>query len=206
MDKVLVVGTGGLARELTSWLSAHFDIVGYSSRDPSEHGRFDLPGALFSDEVSPKSVGADSAFLAIGTPLDRERLYEKYSNLGFVFPTFFHPSSVISTRARFGEGVVVSPNCVISPNVTVGKFVYVNFSCGIGHDAVVGDFVQINPGAQLGGFAKIGNYALVGSGSTVLQEVSVGAGATVGAGSVVFGTVKDGATVIGNPAKRMPAA
>jgi len=44
---------------------------------------------------------------------------------------------------------------------------------------------------------------LIGSGSTVLQGVRVGCKVTIASGSVVFSRVADGATMLGNPAKRM---
>ena len=203
MKKILIIGTGGLAREFTSWCSNHFDIIGYSSINRSEHSQFNLPGKLYTDDINPQLIGTDLVFLAIASPPTKERIYKKFLNAGFRFPSLMHPSSTVSNLANVGEGVIVSPNCVISPNVTLGKLVTVNFCCGIGHDTTIGDFTQINPGAQLGGFSKIGSRVLIGSGSTILQGISIGADATVGSGSVVFGKVSKGVTVMGNPAKRM---
>lgn len=205
MKKIIIIGTGGLAREFTTWFSANLEIVGYWSTNDSEHAQYNLPGKLFIDEVTPESIDADMAVLAIGSPTVKEKMYGKFSSLGFNFPSFIHPTSVVADLVDISEGVVVSPNCVISHRVTLGKFAYVNFCCGIGHDAIIGDFTQINPGVQLGGFSRLGSRVLIGSGTTVLDRVDIGEGATVGSGSVVFGKVADGATVMGNPAKRMRA-
>jgi sugar O-acyltransferase (sialic acid O-acetyltransferase NeuD family) len=205
MEKVLIYGTGGLARELTSWCSDYFQIVGYSSTNMDEYEVFDLPGTLHSPDVTPSLAGTDLAIIAIGSPSVKAKLYNQLSHLGFKFPSFIHPTSTISQKAIIGEGVIVSPNCVVSPNVTLGKLVYINFCCSIGHDSIVGDFVQINPGSQLGGFSKIGDGVLIGSGSTILQGLTVGNDATVGSGSVVFSKVAANITVMGNPAKRMRA-
>lgn len=205
MKSILIIGTGGLAREFTSWSSEYFQIIGYSSTNLTEHSQFNLPGTLYSENVTPDSVGADLAVLAIGSPSVKVKIFDKFSKLGFKFPSFIHPSSVVSDLANISDGVIISPNCVISPNVTLKKLAYVNFGCGIGHDAIVGNFAQINPGVQLGGFTKIGECVLIGSGATVLQGISVGDGATIGIGSVVFSKVADRTTVMGNPAKRLRA-
>jgi sugar O-acyltransferase (sialic acid O-acetyltransferase NeuD family) len=205
MEKILIVGTGGLAREFSSWCSDYFQIAGYSSENTTEHEDFNLPGTLYSGDVTPDTAGTDLVFLAIGTPSVKAKIFKQFSNLGFKFPSFIHPSSIVSDKANIEEGVIISPNCVVSPNVTLNRLVYVNFSCGIGHDSVVGNYVQINPGAQLGGFSKIGNNVLIGSGSIILQGITVGNEATVGSGSVVLSRVAAGATVLGNPAKRMRA-
>ncbi len=47
--------------------------------------------------------------------------------------------------------------------------------------------------------------ASIGSGATILGGVRIGAGATVGAGAVVVGDVEAGSTVVGNPARPLPA-
>jgi acetyltransferase-like isoleucine patch superfamily enzyme len=47
--------------------------------------------------------------------------------------------------------------------------------------------------------------ASIGSGATILGGVRIGAGATVGAGAVVVDDVAVGATVVGNPARPLPA-
>ena len=205
MEKILIVGTGGLAREFSSWCSDYFQIVGYSSENITEHAEFNLPGIVHSGDVTPDEAGTDIVFVAIGTPSLKAKVYKQFSNLGFKFPSYIHPSSTVSDKANIGDGVIISPNCVVSPNVTLNRLVYVNFSCGIGHDTVVGNYVQINPGSQLGGFSKIGNSVLIGSGSIILQGITVGNEATVGSGSVVLSRVATGATVLGNPAKRMRA-
>lgn len=208
MKKIIVIGTGGLAREFTSFFSSYsepIEIVGFSSTNHSEHSSFNLPGVLFNGDVSPESVGTDEAVIAIGSPAVKKRISEKLKALGFKFPSFVHPSSVCSDEANLGEGVVVSPNCVISPNVILNPFSYINFSCGVGHDAIIGSYVQINPGAQLGGGSIIGDCCLIGSGSTVLQGVHIGANATIASGSVVFSRVSESATMMGNPAKRIRA-
>lgn len=208
MRHLLIIGTGGLAREFTSAFAGPSDpvrIVGYASTNHAEHGEFGLPGQLFKGEIAPERVGTDQVVIAIGNPAARRTIYDQLKPLGFTFPTFVHPSSVVSAQALLEEGVVVSPLCIVSPNVRLQALAYLNFSCGVGHDAAVGRFVQVNPGVQLGGHSVIGEGTLIGSGATVLQNVRIGSNATVASGSVVFSTVADAATVMGNPAKRMRA-
>lgn len=208
MKKILVIGTGGLAREFTSFFAGNsqaIEIVGFSSTNHGEHGEFNLPGILFKENVTPDIVGTDEAVIAIGSPVVKQKISEKLKAHGFKFPSLIHPSSVISEQVNFGEGVIVCPNCVISSNVFLRSFSYINFSCGIGHDSIVGSYVQINPGTQLGGSSVIGDGCLIGSGSTVLQGVQIGRNATIASGSVVFARVAEQATMMGNPAKRMRA-
>lgn len=205
MTRLLVVGTGGLAREFTSHFAGQVEIGGYSSRNPAEHATFRLPGAVHTNDVTPEIAGTDQVVVAIGAPAVRAMLFERFRRAGFSFPVVVHRTSVVSDRACLEEGVVISPQCVVSPGATVGALAYVNFSCGVGHDAAIGRFVQMNPGSQVGGAARIGDGALIGSGATVLQGIRIGAFAVVGSGSVVFHEVEERATVVGNPAKRLRA-
>jgi sugar O-acyltransferase (sialic acid O-acetyltransferase NeuD family) len=205
MENVIVIGTGGLAREFTSYFARQVNVVGYYSTNRQEHGEFSLPGTLFDEDVTPSLAGTKQAVIAIGSPIAKRNMFEKFRAAGFEFPSIFHSSSVVSEDAVIEQGVIISPACVISPNVKIGEFAYLNFSSGVGHDATIGKYVQINPGVQIGGRVAIGDDCLVGSGATVLPSVSIGAHATVASGSVVFARVAERATVMGNPAKRMRA-
>lgn len=205
MQKVVFIGSGGVAREVTSWAKFLVNIAGYATLDAAEHAKFALPGEPLSDDITPELAGTDLAVLAIGLPGVRRKLYERLTARGFRFVSLCHPSAVVADNVEIGEGSIICPLVNLSPNVVLGRLTYVNFCVGIGHDAVLGDFVQINPGVQIGGFAKIGAGVLVGSGATIREGVEVGDEARIGSGSVVLGRVRSDATVMGNPAKRLRA-
>lgn len=206
MTKVLIAGTGGFADEVACWAKGIFDIVGYIVSRESAGNGFERPGLRFTDEeVTPEKAETDCVLLAIGSSEIRKRLHFIYKNKGFRFPNLIHSTSTLFGAINLGEGIIIAPHCVISTNVRIGDMSYLNFQCGIGHDSIIGNYVQINPGAQLGGSSLIGDESLIGSGSTILQGIEVGSKVTVASGSVVFSKIPDGTTVIGNPAKRIPA-
>lgn len=203
LKEIIVIGTGGLAREVTEWVKDLFVINGYSGIDADEYGKYNLPGKLYSNDVTPEEAGTNYAVIAIGTPMVRAKVFTEFSCRGWVFPTILHPTATVATTAILEQGVMIAPNCVVGPSVFIGTCAYINFSVGIGHDAKIGKYVQINPGAQIGGFAKIGDLCLVGAGSTILNGIEVCEKAKVGVGSVCFGKVKKSSTVLGNPARRL---
>lgn len=205
MERVVFIGSGGVAREVTSWARDSVDIAGYVTLDAAEHARFGLPGQAFPDEITPELAGTDRAVMTIGLPMLRRKLDARLSAAGFRFVSLVHSSAIVAGNVSIGEGSIICPLVNISPDVRLGRLTYVNFCVGIGHDAVLGDYVQVNPGVQIGGFAQIDAGVLVGSGATIREGVRIGEDARVGSGSVVLGRVREGATVMGNPAKRMRA-
>ena len=202
MQRVLIIGSGGLARDFLSWFGTTVEVVGFVTRNLEDHARYQLPGSVFLDGAGPAEVDADAAVLAIGTPTLKQRLANELQELGFSFPTFVHPSAVIAPTAQLGRGVIICPQCVVSPDVVMGDFSYLNYSSGVGHNTVVGAFTQINPGAQIGGNCTIGEAALIGSGSVILHERTIGERAVIASGAAIFGRVAAGVTMMGNPASR----
>jgi len=75
----------------------------------------------------------------------------------------------------------------------------------VDHDNIVGDGVSIGPGAHTAGRVTIRDGAFIGLGALIINGVTVGRRATVGAGAVVVRDVPEGATVVGNPARVLPA-
>lgn len=203
MKKIVIIGTGGLAREFTKFFSYHLEIAGYLSLDSKEHKEFKLPGKYFSDEKNIEKIGTKLAVIAIESPKIKRKLHERMKQYGYVFPNFIHPSSIVTSNFEKDQGLIISPFCCVGPNVKFGLQNYINFSCGIGHDTEIGNFVQMNTSVQVGGSSKFGDDILIGSGSTIRQGLRIGNRSIIGLGSVVMNEIKEDTTVLGNPAKTL---
>ena len=201
---IVVIGTGGLAREFASFFAKEVNIVGFSSTNTNEFEEFSLSGKFFGSNITPDIVGTNYAVLAIGSPNAKRAVSEKLKTFGFEFPNLVHSSAVSATNLVdcSSEGVIISPNCVIGSNVDFANHVYLNFMVGVGHDTKFESYVQVNPGVQIGGAVSVEEGVLIGSGSTIRQGLKIRKASTIGSGSVVLSTVREGITVLGNPAKR----
>jgi serine O-acetyltransferase len=120
-----------------------------------------------------------------------------------------HPwlARLLSQVARLLTGVE------IHPAAEVGSRLFIDHGMGVvvGETAQVGDDVVLYHGVTLGGTSMerrkrhptLGDGVVVGANATLLGPITVGDGAKVGAGAVVTKDVPAGATVAGNPAKRV---
>jgi maltose O-acetyltransferase len=116
-------------------------------------------------------------------------------------------------------------HCAYGFNIVLGDRVFLNAGCTIldtaevriGKSSLLGPNVQIycaehhkdaalrSAGLEIARPVEIGERCWIGGGATILAGVTIGDGAIVGAGSVVTKSVRAGATVVGNPARPVPA-
>jgi maltose O-acetyltransferase len=127
--------------------------------------------------------------------------------------------------AAVGEGAVIRPpfHCDYGFNIRIGSNVFLNFNCVILDvvEVVIGDGTQIGPAVQIysadhprdpsqrrqglefGRPVHIGRNVWIGGGAIILPGIIIGDNAIIGAGSVVTHDVEEGATVVGNPARKI---
>ena len=202
--KVIIVGTGGLAREFTEYFAHQITIVGFLTNNPNEHKKFDLPGRVFPSEITSKNTNCKNLVIAIGNPKLKRHLHKKFKERGFLFPKFIHEDSIVSESVSIKEGVVISPKTIVGPNVNIGEIVYINYQVGIGHDTNIGAYTQINPGSQLGGCTVVKGDSLIGSNSTLLQNTFIERKITIGSGSIVLGKKSKEGTISPPFSKYLP--
>jgi sugar O-acyltransferase (sialic acid O-acetyltransferase NeuD family) len=147
-----------------------------------------------------------SAFIAIGLPVVREKVYQKFSKPTVSWPSLVHPSVVYDVRddrVRLGEGTIIFPRSTLTTNIRIGKHVHVNVGCSISHDALIGNFCTISPGVHLAGNVRLAERVFIGIGAVLLENVNVCADVIIGAGAVVLGDIVEPGTYVGIPAKQI---
>ena len=149
-------------------------------------------------KVLHDAAGLSPMIVSIGLNQIRKKIVE---GLTCEFGTAIHPSAIVSSSARIGEGTVVMAGAVINADVVIGKHCIVNTGASIDHDCSLGDYVHIAPKCAVSGGVTIGEGTWVGVGSCVKQCLKIGSWNMIGAGSVVVKDLPDGIVAYGNPCK-----
>lgn len=209
MKTVYIVGAGGFGRELLGWARQHPDcgkewkIAGFLDDRIDALERFPGDRKVVSAirDFSPDEN--DRLLVALGNPKIKNTVVRSLLSRGAKFLTFVHPSAILGENVVLGEGVVICPRCVLTSDIVVGEFAMYNVASTSGHDVHVGAFCTLSGQCELTGGVILEEGVFLGCHALVIPGKRVGAWATVGAGSVVINDVKPGATVFGNPAKKI---
>lgn len=207
--RLLIVGAGGLGREIHSWAEDIVDfgndwyLGGFLDEDKNALQSFDVDLPILGSPDKYQPTNRDVFTCAIGDPKSRLRVSRSLRDRGAQFVDLIHPSAVIGKRVRFGTGFVACPQVCVTCDVTLGDFVLLNVSASVGHDAVLGDGCTLSGHCDVTGNAQLGEGVTMGSHSCVLPGVKVGDYARIGGGSVVLRKVPAYTTVLGIPAKKL---
>lgn len=210
MIKLVIVGTGGFAREvhqLVEDINAQmpaFDFVGFLDEDVSRHGT-EVHGFPVLGGIAWLGQSANStvkAAVAIGNPASKRRVIEAIARVtASPLATLIHPRAWVGNRVSIGAGSIVCAGALITTDIQVGRAVIVNIGTTIGHDAVLEDFVTVAPTVNISGAVLVGEGVDLGTGATIIQGKHIGAWSVVGAGAVVVRDIEANVTAVGAPAK-----
>ena len=110
-------------------------------------------------------------------------------------------------KIRIGNHVDLGARVIIergfNSETVIGNNSKIDSDVNIGHDVILKENVKITCGACLAGRVVVCEGAYIGMNATVRQRIIIGSKATVGMGASVLMNVRDGETVVGNPAKKM---
>lgn len=141
--------------------------------------------------------------IGIGSNGIREKIDRLFENRPIPWATLVHPSAVLGTGVRLGEGTVVMANAVINPFASVGRHCIINTAAVVEHDNRIEDYVHISPGAILAGTVRVGESTHIGAGAVIRNNLNIERQCTVGAGTVVVKDIIEPGTYVGVPAKKM---
>lgn len=208
-NPVLIFGAGNLGLTALDLFQRNNVVVyGLLDDDKNLHGtEFGDVSVLgeTDDDGFLKFVGQKcEAFVAIADGRVRKRLVKMLNERRKVQPVnAIHDTAVVSAMAALGHGNLIAACAVVNPYAEVGSHCIVQAGTIIESRAKVGDYVHLGTGCLINSGTVVEEGVFIGTGATIIAGVTIGKGARVGAGSVVVESVEAGATVFGNPAKKL---
>ena len=208
MKKLIIIGTGGFAREVvfhaqnSLGFKTEWDLKGFLDGDvklpEEEYKKLKLP--LLGD-VKNYEIEKDDVFIcAIADPKVRERLTKIIEDKGGEFMTLIHRTALVSPDAKIGHGCIITAFALIMPDSFVGNHVIFNCRAGNSHDSRVGDFCSFMGNSGIMGNVTVGHRVYFAGGAKALPHAVIEDDAYVGVDSTVFKRVKRGRKVFGVPA------
>ena len=204
--KVVIVGAGGMGREIFNWLQdcePKLTVIGFIDDNLHALDGFNYEPCIISkikDYIPDKNI---YHVVAIMNPMTKKNIVSHLKAAGSEFYRFIHPTAIVGKNVQLGEGVVITPGCILTCDIRVGDFVFLNTQTTLGHDVKIGNFTSINGKVEISGYVEIGSEVLIGSRVVVLPKKRIASKAVVGVGSVVVANINKPITVFGNPAKRI---
>ncbi len=213
MKNLIIVGAGGFGREVYGYAQdmpecgREWQLKGFLDDNPQAlEGVDDIRHPILSPIREYHPTSDDLFANGIGQPGIRKELVNIVLSKGAVFTNLIHPSVYIGRNVKMGTGCVLAPNVVLTADALIGDHVCLNVGTCIGHDARLGNYIQTSNLCDITGYVSIKEGVSMGSRSTILPSLTVGEWAKVGPGSIVVNNVDPHTTVMGNPAKRLPAS
>lgn len=203
--KVVILGASGHAVSVISMAleAGQIEIVGCLGGTGTQ--RTDILGVpvLGGDDLLEKLYedGIRHAFVAIGENKIRRKLYEKCSEIGYLFPNIISSHAVVSRYAELGAGNCVMAGAVVNAGTVVGNQCILNTNSSIDHDCAIGDYVHVAPGVAVSGSTRIGTGAHIGTGASVIDGLSIADWSYIGAGAAVVKNIETRGLYVGVPAR-----
>lgn len=208
MKQLIIVGTGSLSKIIHD--------LALESSDNNRQWR--IKGFLAvneegaqPDNLYPPMVGllnayfpkSDDVFVcALTQQHEKRQAVELIEKKGGRFINLIHKHANINRTSRLGKGITVGAHTTISVHTVIEDHVTIQDHCHIGHDSTIKPFCNLYVGVLLSGKNLVEESVSLFTGSVVYPNIKIKKNATVGAGSVVMRHVKEGTTVLGNPAKK----
>jgi len=210
--ELLVVGTGGLAKEMAQLArqidpnAIRWSRVSYVAQSGVELGKRLPYGTVdYCDDDLPGINQRRDVVIGIGDPVPRSRIGLRLEDhQSFEFPNLIHPAvSIDDAHVKLGVGNAFCKGVVITCDIVIGDFNLFNWNVTIGHDCAIGSYNVINPGSNVSGNVAIGDACLLGTGTQILEHRTIASNSIIGAGSLVRASITDAGTYVGVPARRI---
>lgn len=204
MKKIIIIGTGGFAREILFLLDemGKFEqVAGFM--EPDEIWNTSWQNKMLMDKpvfpMSSQNSSKNAFVIGIGDPIIRKKVTTQLDT-NADFPVLIHPNAAVSRWVEIDKGAIITAGCVVTTQIILGAHAHLNLCTTIGHDCRINDFFTTAPGVNISGNCNIDSQVYFGTGSATRQGINICANVTIGMGAMVVKDIVEPGVYIGIPA------
>ena len=208
MKHLIIIGAGGMGRTMYDMAresigyGTPYDIRGFIDDNIAALDNFDNYPPLIAP-IQGYQPDENEVFICSIGGSARKKCMEEIISKGGQFLTMIHSTARIGTNVQIGEGSIVGAYTTIGADAKVGKYNLIQSYTVIGHDSIIGNWNRIDTHVTLVGGTIVQDGADIHTSAMISHNVTIENHSRVAACSFVIRRVKEGTTVIGNPAKKL---
>lgn len=186
MEKLLIVGAGGLGRMVLEIASKKYNCCFID--DGFDYG-YKVCGTEVVGKVKDLKnlrVRFENLVVAIGNNKIRESIALTAKELNYNTPSIISSHAYVSRFCNIGEGSIVFPYVCIQNGAKVGNFVVISSLVEIHHDCELGNYILVYPNSTIRTFAKIGDKVKIGSNVSIGNNIIIQDNEEIYDGSIVI--------------------
>lgn len=203
---VIIIGAGDHAKVLLDiLLEQNVTVIGLTDKSISK-GTCIYGVPVIGDDSEILKYKTDEIELvngigSVGNTSIRQKVFSSLKEKGYFFRSVIHKASIVSKRAKLGEGVQLLAGAIVNIEAEIDDNTIINTKASIDHGCVIGKHCHIAPGCSFSGCVRIGDCTHIGTGTSIIQGINIGKNVLIGAGSVVINDVSDNEKAFGVPAR-----
>lgn len=199
---MLIVGTGGLAKDIVGSLARDFrlnEFYFYNDKEDFQDelfvGRYKI---IRSQEAAKEHfILYENRFVsAIANTLMRYRMNEKFKQAGGALTSLIAMKEHVSEFTNIEKGTIIQPDVVVSSCVSIGEGTFINCGTIIGHDVTIERYCSFGPGVRVLGNVSIGEFTYIGCNAVIMPGVKIGKKVRIGVGKIIDKDVPDNSKIM----------
>lgn len=173
MEKLLIVGAGGLGRMVMESAIENFEcyFVDDNYKIDDEICGIKVVGKI--DDIKTLKATFNNLIVAIGNNSFREQITNLAIKYGYNIPNIYNDTAYISKFATFGYGCIVLSNASIQNGAKLGSGVVVTANVEVHHDATIDDYALVYSNSTIRTYASVGKRVKIGSNVTIKNNTII---------------------------------
>ena len=176
--------------------SSDFYLEGYF--DDSEDTKLELLGIKRFGDANEETIlkllegyEEKNVSIAVSNNTQIRKKFESLQEHGINLPKLIHPSAVIGTNVKIGDGTTIFGGVHIGADTEIGELSFISSNSTIEHHNLIGKAFCCGPGFSTSGIVQIGDFVRAGINVGVEPFLKIGNEAILASGVIITKNIED---------------